>query len=122
MKPFSPVLTRASRHWWKRSTAPFMAAQPDLDTRISYKMLMYGLNGDFRNWICAVGVTKNAANLRFLYGVLLKDPRGVLRAGSATLKTIDYKSMADFDPQLVKDYVGEAVAQLDYFKQHAHEL
>lgn len=91
-------------------------AHPELDTKISYQMLTYALGGDFRHWICAIGVTSKLVCLRFLYGVLLDDPRGVLRAGSAILKTIDFAPGAALDAQLVADYVNEAVSKLEYFK------
>lgn len=93
-----------------------MAVRADFDTRISYKMLNYALDGDFRHWICAIRVTKKAFQLRFLYGVLLDDPRGVLRGGTGILRTIDFASREDIDAQLVADYVSDAVSRLDEFK------
>ncbi|MHB9133903.1 MAG: DUF1801 domain-containing protein [Armatimonadota bacterium] len=96
-------------------------ASADLETKISYQMLTYALAGDFRHWICAIGVTKKAVNLRFLYGVLLEDPRGVLRAGTSTLKTLDVASLDDVDAQLVTDYVTEAIAKLEAFKASARD-
>ncbi len=112
-----------------------MAACAGLDTKISYQMLTYALEGDFRHWICAIDpgrpprdgglhqgrqVPKKALHLRFLYGVLLADPRGVLRAGTSTLRTIDFTSLEDIDTQLVVDYVKEAVARLDKFRAQSH--
>jgi hypothetical protein len=88
----------------------------DFDTRFSYGMLMFTLDKDFRHWICAISVTKKAANLRFLYGVLLDDPRSVLRAGTSILKTMDFASLEDIDTELVTDYVREAVDKLETFK------
>ncbi len=93
-----------------------LAARPDFDTRISYQMLTYALAGDFRHWICAIGVTRKVVCLRFLFGVLLDDPRGVLRAGTGILRTIDFASVDEVDAQLVADYVNEAIARLDTFK------
>ena len=65
------------------------AACPELDVGIKYGLLTYGLNGDRRRWVCSIGATKRGVALRFLYGVLLDDPRGVLRAGSSVLMTWD---------------------------------
>jgi hypothetical protein len=93
-----------------------MAAGAPFDARFSYKMLMYSLGGDLRHWVCAIGTSKKGIHLRFLYGVLLDDPRGVLRAGTSTLKTIDFAALADIDTELVTDYVREAVARYDEFK------
>lgn len=103
-----------------------MAACPELDSKISYQMLTYALKGDFRHWICAIDLgpprpagTKKALHVRFLYGVLLDDPRHVLRAGKSILRTIDFASPEDVDTQLVTDYVREAVSRLDQYKAQA---
>jgi hypothetical protein len=98
-----------------------MAVRDDFEARISYGILMYALYGDFRNWVCAIdcgkpGATKHTVRVRFLYGVLLKDPRRMLRPGSSTLSTIDFPSPEDIDTQLVSDYVAEAVSRFDEFK------
>jgi len=93
-----------------------VAVRADFDTRIFYRMLTYALDGDFRHWICAIDARKKPFKLRFLYGVLLDDPRGVLRAGTGILRTIDFASLEDIDAQLVTDYVREAVSRLDEFK------
>ena len=98
------------------------AADGEFDTRISYKMLMYALGGDFRHWVCAIGVTSKVVSLRFLYGALLEDPRGVLRAGSSHLSTIDFDPLEEVDAQLVTDYVNEAVAKHANAKAHDREL
>ncbi len=99
-----------------------MAARADLQSKISYQMLTYALGGDYRHWICAIGVTSKLVCLRFLYGVLLDDPRGVLRAGSAILKTIDFPPGSAVDSQLVANYVNEAVSKLEYFKANERNL
>lgn len=91
-------------------------ACPDLEPAIKYRILMYALAGDFRSWVCAIDARKNAVCLRFLFGALLDDPRGVLRPGTSSLKTIDYASLDQVDAGLVADYVAEAVARHDEFK------
>jgi len=95
---------------------------PAFDTRITYKMLTYAPAGDFRHWICAIDVTKKAVCLTFLFGVLIDDPRGVLRAGTGISRTIDFVSVEEVHAQLVADYVNEAVSRLDYFKAHQRPL
>lgn len=96
-----------------------LRARPDFDTVIKYRMLTYTLNNDYWRWICAIGVTKHAVCLRFLYGTMLDDPRGVLRAGTSILKTLDITSLEQIDTQLVTDYVSEAVAKYEAFKAQA---
>lgn len=48
--------------------------------------------------------------------MLLDDPRGVLRAGTGILRTMDFASREDIDARVVTDYVKEAVSRLDEFK------
>lgn len=93
-----------------------LSTHPAMETKISYQMLTYAVGGDFRHWVCAIGVTSKLVCLRFLYGVLLDDPKGVLRAGTGQLTTIDFRPDGEVDPQLVTDYVNEALAKLDHFK------
>ncbi len=92
------------------------AANPEFETRIAYGILVYSLPGAKRSqWVCAVSVTTKGAQLRFLYGYLLDDPRGVLRAGTGILRTIDFASADDIDEQLVADYVSHALEKWDEF-------
>lgn len=92
------------------------------DVAIKYRMLMFTFDEDWRHWVCTISQTKNAVNLRFLYGVLLSDPAGVLRAGSSILKTLDVGKLDDLDPGLVTDYVREAVGLYEYYRGHEEEL
>jgi hypothetical protein len=97
-------------------------AHPALDVAIKYRMLMYGLNGDWRRWVCAIGSSNKSVALRFLYGVLLDDPRRVLRAGSSVLKTWDFAFSDLVDQTAVSAYVADAVARYDYYKANAAEV
>jgi len=91
-------------------------ANPELTPSIRYKILMYGLKGDYRNWVCALDITKKGPCLRFLYGNVLEDPQHRLRPGSTTMGTLDFKSIEEIDPVLVADYVKDAVAKHEDFK------
>ncbi len=91
-------------------------AGPELQSDIRYGIILYGLQGDFRTWVCAVSVTTKVVNLRFLYGVLLDDPGHLLRKGSATLCNLDYAPGTQVDEQIVLDYVREAIGKYTDFK------
>lgn len=104
-----------------------------LDLAVKYGMLTYALGGDFRHWVCAVDVgrsgfkayqgavpAKRVLRVRFLYGVLLDDPRGVLRAGSSILKTLDFASPEEIDTSLVTAFVSDAAGRFDEFKASEH--
>jgi hypothetical protein len=97
-------------------------AHPAFDVAVKYKMLMYALHGDWHTWVCAIGETKKTICLRFLYGVLLDDPRGVLRAGSSVLKTWDFAFEDVVDSAAVGAYVSEAVARYPDYKANAREV
>jgi len=88
---------------------------PELDVAIKYRLLSYTVDRDWRHWVCAVNATKSAVCLRFLWGVLLDDPLGVLRPGTSTLMTWDLPRGGDVDAQSVSLYVREARAKRDHF-------
>lgn len=102
--------------------AAITAAHPALDVAIKYGLLMYTVGGDWRHWVCAINVQRSGACLRFLYGVLLEDPLGVLRKGSAQLMTWDVPRGTDVDAGGVGTYVRDAVARHAYYREHAAEI
>jgi hypothetical protein len=95
------------------------AAAPELESRVSYGMLTYTLGKNRRAWVCAIGTTKKAVCLRFLYGTYLRDPGKLLRPGTSTLSTIDYTSLDQVDTKVVGEYVTEAAAHHAEFKVRA---
>jgi hypothetical protein len=97
-------------------------AAPDLEFAIKYRMPTYTLEGRWRHWVTALSVTKDAVNLRFLWGVLLDDPLGVLRPGTATLMTWDFPRGADVDADAVGRYVREALDKRDHFIANDEEI
>lgn len=74
------------------------SAHPDFDAAVKYQILMYALGGAWRTWVFAIDATKKGVGLRFLYGVLLDDPQGVLRAGASVLKTWNFGFADVVDP------------------------
>jgi hypothetical protein len=98
------------------------AAQPDLDVAIKYGLLMYALRGDWRTWVCAIGAGTSGVALRFLYGVLLADPKHVLRAGSSVLMTWDFALIDAVDSAAVGSYVTEAVDRYEEYKANAPKI
>ena len=84
---------------------------PDLNTAIKYKILMYGLNGDFHTWVCAINSGRRRVSLNFLYGVMLEDARHVLRPGSSVLMSWDFPFDKEMEQAAVAAYVAEAVAK-----------
>jgi hypothetical protein len=92
------------------------STHPDFDLAIKYKILMYALKGDFGTWVCAINAGRRHVALHFLYGVLLEDPRHVLRAGSSVLMTWDFAFDAVVDSTAVGAYVAEAIARNGDYK------
>jgi len=96
--------------------------RPDLDVAVKYGLLMYALAGDWRTWVCAIGAGNSGVALRFLYGVLLADPKHVLRAGSSVLMTWDFALIDAVDATAVGEYVSEAVARNEEYKANAPKI
>jgi hypothetical protein len=97
-------------------------AHPDFDVAVKYGILMYALQGDWRTWVCAIGAGNSGVALRFLYGVLLTDPKHVLRAGSSVLMTWDFAFIDAVDAEAVGAYVTEAVARYDEYKANTPKI
>ena len=97
-------------------------AHPTLAVAVKYRILMYALDGDWRTWVCAIDATKKRVGLRFLYGVLLDDPLGVLRSGTSVLKTWDFDFDAAVDPVAVGAYVAEAVGRYGEYRATASDV
>ena len=91
------------------------ATEPGLSMAIKYKILMYGLGGDFHTWVCAINSGRRHVAVNFLYGVMLDDPRKVLRAGSSVLMSWDFPFDEEIDDAAVAAYVGEAVRRKDEY-------
>lgn len=96
--------------------------QPDLDVAIKYGLLMYALRGDWRTWVCAIGAGNSGVALRFLYGVLLEDPKHILRGGTSVLMTWDFALIDAVDAAAVGAYVAEAVSRHDEYKANAPKI
>jgi hypothetical protein len=97
-------------------------AAPDLEVAIKYRLLSYTVEQDWRHWVCAVNATRAAVCLRFLWGVLLDDPLGVLRPGTSTLMTWDMPRGTAVDAAAVGAYVTEALAKRDHYLTNAAEI
>jgi hypothetical protein len=98
------------------------SATEGFDVAIKYHMLMYTFNVDWRTWVCAIGTSKSSVALRFLYGVMLDDPKKVLRAGTSVLMTWDFAFGDEVDERGVRTYVREAVARYDEYRADADEI
>jgi hypothetical protein len=99
-----------------------VAVEPGFAVAVKYKMLMYAVPGDWRHWVCAVSANSGGTSLRFLYGVLLDDPLGVLRSGTSTLKTWDFAGDDEIPADAVGRYVREALERLEYFRANSKQV
>ena len=97
-------------------------AHPGFDVAIKYGILMYALDGDWRTWVTAISPAKKGVGLRFLYGVLLDDPRQVLRGGTSILKTWDFAPGDVVNQAAVGAYVKEAVAKYANYKANSAKV
>jgi hypothetical protein len=102
--------------------AAIRAAAPELELAIKYRMPTYTVDKHWRQWVVALSVTKEAVNLRFLWGVLVKDSLKVLRPGTSTLMTWDFPRGSAVDAAAVASYVREALDDRDHFLAHAEQI
>jgi hypothetical protein len=102
------------------------AEHSGFDVAIKYHILTYAIDRDWRRWVCAVDVGRDGGAkricVRFLWGVLLDDPQGVLRPGSSTLMTWDLKAGSAVDAQAVRALVRQAVDLYPEYKERGTEI
>jgi hypothetical protein len=84
-------------------------AAPELGAAVKYRMLTYAIDGNWWRWVAAISTTRQAVNLRLLYGTRLESGVGVLRPGSSHLANLDLAPGAPLDADLVRRLVREAV-------------
>lgn len=87
------------------------ATAPALEAAVKYRMLTYALDANWWRWVVAISTTKQAVNLRFLYGTRLERGAGILRPGSSHLANLDLVPGAQLDANLARGLVREAVAR-----------
>jgi hypothetical protein len=114
LETYLPTIREDARDTVRALAAAVDAAGVDFDRKVTYRMLVYTFGQRWHEWVVAIGVSKSAVNLRFLFATDLKDPAGILRLGTSTAGQADFKSAAEVDGELVTAYVREAVAK------HAH--
>ncbi|HEV8252253.1 MAG TPA: hypothetical protein VGQ66_02630, partial [Candidatus Limnocylindria bacterium] len=66
--------------------------------------------------VCAINSGRRRVALNFLYGVMLDDPKKVLRAGTSVLMSWDFEFDEEIDEAAVSAYVAEAVTKNDDYK------
>ncbi len=109
LESYLPTVRPDAHETVRTLAAAIDAADAGFDCRHTYKMLVYTFAQRWHQWVVAVGVSKAAVNLRFLYGKELDDPAGILRPGSTTAATADFGGATDVDTDIVTAYVREAV-------------
>jgi hypothetical protein len=122
LEQYRALYDEAAGHMFVQLDEAIRSAAPELDVAIKYRLLSYTVDEDWRHWICAVNATKNAVCLRFLWGVLLDDPLGVLRPGTSTLMTWDMPRGTGVDTAAVASYVRDALAARDHFLANAEQI
>jgi hypothetical protein len=102
--------------------AAIRAAAPELQCAITYRMPTYTLEGRWRHRPPAGSRRELARGGGQGVLLLLDDPLGVLRPGTATLMTWDLPRGADVDAVAVGDYVRNALATREHFLADDKEI
>jgi hypothetical protein len=102
--------------------AAIRRAHSGLDVALKYKILMYAIAKDWRHWVVAIDARPKNVSVKFLFGVLLSDPRGVLRTGSSVLTSWDFKPGAPIDAAGIESYVREAVERYPDYRANAEAI
>jgi len=99
------------------------SSDKNLKSAIKWGKLTFAFKGDFHHWICAVAITKQSVNLTFHFGGILEDKNKKFVTGeSFFLRKLAYKDLDEVDPDVIKDFINQAIDKLDYFKDNWKEL
>lgn len=119
MNDFCKTVTNGSKEIIELLNSTILNTDKNIQTAIKWRKLTFGLNGDFHHWLCSIGCTKKATVLYFHFGGLLKDKYTVFIAGeSKFLRKIEYSSKNEVKPEIVEDYILQAISKLNYFKEN----
>jgi hypothetical protein len=83
---------------------------------------MYALGGNFRTWVCAIDAKGSSVALRFLYGVLLDDPRRVGDPVEGEVPGLENGGTGAQHTPAVGAYVSEAVVRYDEYKANTAKV
>jgi hypothetical protein len=81
-----------------------------MDEAVKWRRLTFTVDADWHHWLCALAVSKQGVSLVFHKGVLLTDPKGLLRGDGRYVREIPYAE-AVRHAEAVAALVREAVAR-----------
>ena len=109
LEAYLPTVREDAHDTVRALVAAIEYAGAAFDSKVTYGMMVYTFGQRWHQWVVAVGVSKAAVNLRFLYATEMTDPAGILRIGTSTAGQTDFETAMDVDAKLVTAYVREAV-------------
>lgn len=83
-------------------------AADQLDEAVKWGLLTFTVDGNWHQWLCAIGTTKTAVKLMFHKGALLDDPSGLLEGEGRYLRQVHHDA-AMAHPEAVIRIVQEAI-------------
>jgi hypothetical protein len=96
-----------------------VTAHAGFDVAVKWRQLTFALDGDFEHWVCAVAAGKKQVQLKFHFGSMLDDHDQAFSPGDGKfIRKIVYAADDVVDARVIGQLVDEAVAKVDYFKQH----
>ena len=107
----------------RRIYAAVLISKSDFNVDIKWQKLTFAQASDFHHWICAIQSTKKSVNLVFHFGGLLEDKYGIFKTGTSKfLRKLEFLSVNDVRDDIICDYISQALAKLQYFKDNWKEI
>ncbi len=99
-------LARLTQAWVKK-----VLPESSEELALGYKMIMYKLRPNGRQFVVYIAPYPKHVNLGFLMGTSLSDPHKVLKGTGKTLRHIKIKQSGDLEKEGVKEVVEAAWAE-----------
>lgn len=79
-----------------------------LDEAVKWGRLTFTRGGNWDHWVCAVASSAKGTRVVFHKGVLLADPRGLLRGSGAYVRALP-ADVALADPAALRELIADAL-------------
>jgi hypothetical protein len=120
---FCEILDDAHAERVRALALAIFSLEYNISADVKWNRLTFSMGKGWDHWLCGIAVTKKAIALHFHFGGLLENRYSVfITSESRFLRRIEFVHGRKIDADMVQDYVRQAMARLEYFRDNWKEL